>query len=439
MSRTPLGVLLTTLGALGFPAGLLVGSLAPAVAGLALIAFIEAARRHALGVPVQAKRSVPRRARLGLPFLVRVEVRGPALLEIEDEVPAGITALGHATGRGRAELEYRAEAHVAGQARWQHVRVRMRDPWGLWQLERAVEVESTVEIEPEPDWAIKGRRVGRRHTVQRLAKARRAVEPQPEVENVRPAQPFDRLRDIHWARSALMGTLHARQRERAAPRKVVVFLDAMPSMRVTTLHAKAATASRIALGVAAAARGAGVTSSLVAFHDGGVLKTADMGVGMHDLLHGLGRLPAGTRGDALHLEPERTRGATAQERAFLSRLAPLVGGTSAPPFEAALSLLAHDDPSFVVAILDGEVRPRLARVVADRLQRRGHDVLVIVPATGAHHVRRRDGAAVLGVLEEALLRRERLARELAGRRVPLLVATPHNVQEIVQEVARRAQ
>ena len=444
--RTALGAALTGLAILGFAAAVLLGTLAPAVAALVLLGTLESARRAAVDVPVEAERTAPPRGRMGEDLETRVVARSASglPLAVEDLPPEGGMLVGTTRGDGRGEAVATATVRpgAPGAMVWTRTRVVVRDPWGTWQVARELAAPARTEVAPEPEWAARGRRAGRRRTVQAVARARHAQEPQPEPETVREYRPGDRVRDIDWARSSRLGLLFTKERERASPRRVLVLLDAGRSMRIDRRVPKLATAARIAAGVAAAAEGAGVSASLVAFHEGGVEHSGLGGAALREVLERLAALPAVTGGDLLLAGEDL--GPDAAESAFLRRVAPFVGGAAPglPPFEGALAVLTRGgvDPGMVVALLDAEADPQRALVAVDRLRRRGHEVVLVVPATGPHHaVRAEADGGLKDTLREAYVRRKDLERRLASRRVEVLVARPGEETQVIEEVARRAQ
>lgn len=443
--RTAFGALAAGAGVAGFALALWTGSLAPALAGLVLFAGAAEARRSARSVPVRVERRLPERARLGGTFRVVTTAESPHRLPLRvvDEEPPGVRVTGatRRSGRGQARHERDLEPMSSGTLAWHRARVTTTDPWGLWEVERRVGAPGSVLVSPEGAWVAAGLRVGRRHVVDTLRRSRTAHEPMPEVERVREHEPGDRARDIDWARSSRSPEMWTRERERAAPRPMLILLDATDTMRRADGTPKLATAARFVTAAAAAGRAAGVKVHMVAFSEAGMVETRSQSGGVRQTLERLAGLPEAHAGAPLLAQVEAgLRSATDAERRFLRSLGGLGGGV-AEPVHAALAAVTRrsGDPASLLAVLDWEAQPVRSRMILRRLRRHGHHVMVAAPATGPHHARRSalDEATERAVVE-AFRRRAAGAREAAELGARWLSLAPGSEEEALQEVAKWA-
>jgi uncharacterized protein (DUF58 family) len=450
MPKTGLGRLVTAAAWLTMLVAFLIGSLAPALVALGLLAMQDGARRRLAGATLRLARRMPKTAPLdaAIETTTTAEAVPRVPITLTDEPPDALITIRrhHESRRGHAEERLVVKTIEPGTARWTHATVRLADPWGLNEDTRRQRLESSLEVRPETHWAVKGRSTGRRHTVQTTSRRRRALQPEPDVRGVRPWHPGDPARDIDWHRTSRHDEPYTKERERRAPRPVHILLDAGRTMRWRRRQSKLATATRLAYAVAASAQAAGVTASLTAFDETGTTTTRRAALGRRSLPQTLGRLArldSAVPVTQLPAPPIETH-ATDDERAFLAATQPFARGTGPrhTPIEAALAALTRADTpaSLVVAILDAETLPRQALVAARRLTGHGHQVVLVAPATGTHHYRRREATGtVLRHLTEYRLRRERLGRSLAAHRTPLLTLTPRNIDQVLTEVARWAQ
>lgn len=441
MRTTGLGALLTGMAWIAMLAAFLLGTLAPAIVAVTLLGGLEAARRGVRRSPVQVRRTLPERMEVGQQATLRIDATSqrplPLWVEQEADVPLRVVARRHGAGRGHAWQELDVQAVESGTATWRTATVRYSDAWGLHESVRELGAVDALPVAPEAHWLTTGRREGQRQAVQTVVRGKRHFETTPQVEAVREFQPGDRMRDVDWARSSRMQTLHSRVRERVLPRPVTVLLDATATMRHHRRRAKITTGARIAYGVLAAAQGAGVLAQVIVADERGMLR-AGSGRGMGQAMAQLGRLDALVPVDALPVAGDAE--GRPEDRGFLGAVSLLHLGRTPPaaPLDAATVELSRRDPSLIVAILDAEVDPVSADGVVRRLRQAGHDVLLVAPATGAHHVRRSEAPGMEDRLEGYLDVRRRLAKRLDGIGVPLISAGPHDVERVVREVARWA-
>ncbi len=445
-SSTALGVIVQGTAWVSILLGFLLGSLAPALVGVVLLGFVEGARGAVTGAALSIERDLPERVSLDESFEARVHVRAEnePRLSVEDVVPSGLRVLEASSSppsAGAASSRAVVLAEEPGRARFERVRVSLSDPWGMVETVREHACVGTVRVAPERGFVEAGRQAGRSSPIEELASSRHGHDRIPEVEKIREYRPGDRARDIDWARtSQRRDELMVRERERAGPRPVVVLLDATTSMRFKRRVSKLASASRVALGLAAAAEGAGVECRVVAFDESGIVRASTGGDRrIVDVLESLSSLSGTLEVETVPSRAGAEGRVSGQERAFLRALSPFVRGPapSATPLESALALVNESvrDPSIVVAVLDAEWAPERARVAVKRLSRRGHDVALVAPATGAHHyVRREATGRVLEGIEEAFSNRETLRREIRAYDAPLFSLFPGGEQDAVEEV-----
>ncbi|MGB1586948.1 MAG: DUF58 domain-containing protein, partial [Thermoplasmatota archaeon] len=244
---TPLGRLLALAATLLFIFAFIFGSVATALGGVALLGFLDAARRTIRADGVTATRDAPAIVRVGDPFEVTATARAGSGAPVmpRAELPEGLELLdvSHATGNP-GHLRQKVRTTAPGDLQFSSLRVDVEDVWGLWTYPLSAPAPARVRVAAEAEFAEHGRRTGRRHTVQTAVPDPDVAEQLPEVRAVRPYQPGDRARDIDWGITSRLGSLHVREREHAAPRKFVVFLDATRSMRRPGRVPKIRTATR---------------------------------------------------------------------------------------------------------------------------------------------------------------------------------------------------
>lgn len=151
---------------------------------------------------------------------VRVEVRLP-----EGRLLPGETVLEVALpARAQVRRAVTVTAYVRGHWNPPPVTIAVSDPWGLWLRPFTVPGAPTVVVLP----ALVPVRRADLPAVSPLAEVpdRRALTTDPTaIVGVRPYEPGDPLRTIHWPATAATGTLVRRETERAWARDLVVVLD----------------------------------------------------------------------------------------------------------------------------------------------------------------------------------------------------------------------
>ncbi len=183
---------------------------------------------------VRVKRSLPRRAFAGTPCLVELEVenrktRAPSYsIELEDVFES---AAGRAEGRcyflkipprDRACAAYRFVPNRRGRVALAGVIVRTRYPFGLFEKWRVLPLEEELLVYPElgPDapppagQGLSGHEVPTEHPGQGT-----------EVAGLRAYREGDEARSIHWRRTASLGRVVVRERERDTARRMTVVID----------------------------------------------------------------------------------------------------------------------------------------------------------------------------------------------------------------------
>lgn len=451
MRRTRLGTLVLAVGWLCFPIALVAGTLAPAILGVLLVA--AAARRRPNAATVDVSRTLPADAASGEPFEVEIVARAPggSPLLLHQPIPQGVAVLdAKATpGRGVARLALRLVASRAGVVTLGPPVARVQDAWGLWEMEVTAPMLDHVRVVPGTSAIESGRRAGRRLDVGAKAKRRLEGDVEPEIERLRDHQPGDRIRDIDWAHSTKLSKLISRELTRRAPLPVIVLLQATASTRLQRRVSKLDTGIDAALGILAAANAAALPAGLVAWDDAGVRAQVRIGSTRQVLTLALKRLAAlPARRELEEVEatgeaPERVEAPTAQEREFLDAIGTFdpTGARGLTPLESALGAVARvsSQPALVIALLDVEEEPALARAVASRLQRRGHRCVVAGFASGAHHYGLREvDDAVLASLVRWRVHRDRAAKACRTLRVPFFTLPPGITPAAIKEVVGSA-
>ena len=151
---------------------------------------------------------------------VRVEVKLPAgrLLPSETVLELALPA------RSSVRREVQISAYVRGHWTPPPVKVEVSDPWGVW-------LRSTSAASPPPVTVLPALVPVRRvdlpavSPLAELPDVRSLTTDPTAIVGVRPYEPGDPLRSIHWPATASTGTLVRRETERAWARDLVVVLD----------------------------------------------------------------------------------------------------------------------------------------------------------------------------------------------------------------------
>ncbi|HUR60842.1 MAG TPA: DUF58 domain-containing protein [Candidatus Thermoplasmatota archaeon] len=414
MSATRLGTLVLSAAWALFTVALLLGNWGMGLACFAVLGVLASTRRKALPPRSEVRREVTGDARQGSVLTVTLRGSAPTVgqMDVEAPLPLGMQLL-HArrtVRRGSFELEQRVQALAVGGVPWPRVRLSMTDPWGLQEAVLEVDCPRPVVVQPDAQWALKGRRLGLRHPVTKTVKAPMASERSLEIERVRGFQAGDSMRDIDWKASSRLGGMQVRERERHMPRPVTVILDATPPMRVQRHDSKLVSAVRVARGALAAAAGAGTSSRLVALGEDGC-----QGFPINGVLDAESKLAA-----------------------LLSQGPPLAPRESRAVPVAASQVLAAVGKSagLQVLLVDAETDPTLALELIPHLKRRG-EVCVVVPATAAHLYRRHEARGpVLAAMRRWRANRGRVEEAARRLRVPCFVMLPGDEDEVLEHFAR---
>jgi uncharacterized protein (DUF58 family) len=175
---------------------------------------------------LEFRRRLPRRAYAGAPALVEIEVYNrkkyaPSYsIEVEDRLENRRTDkrcyfLKVAAG-ARQTAAYRRVAPVRGPETYLALRVATRFPFGLFEKWREIDMREVQLVYPSP------LRSGAERTpvVVFGEQVTREERGYGEVDGVRELADGDPVRDIHWAKTAAMGKLVARERRREGARAV---------------------------------------------------------------------------------------------------------------------------------------------------------------------------------------------------------------------------
>ncbi|MFP5356221.1 MAG: hypothetical protein ACLGIK_13920, partial [Gemmatimonadota bacterium] len=200
MRRTRLGWLLLTAGWSSFPLALVFQTLAPALLGVVLLAFVASAR---LPTPsLLARRTIAPGSCQHEPITVttHVEASPPLPILAKDCVPPGADLLAQAgsSGHGTARHELVLRATRPGLMVFGEARVIFRDPHGLLEDEMGVPMRDVIEVRPDPSRLRTAERVARDLARGGRRRARLAADTEPEFERIRDWREGDRLRDIDW-------------------------------------------------------------------------------------------------------------------------------------------------------------------------------------------------------------------------------------------------
>lgn len=217
---------------------------------------------------ITGQRVLPSRAFAGGPALIEVVLRNdktrlPSFsLEVEDQ------AEGAATDRrcyflkvepaGEQRATYRRELTERGRMRFTSLRVSTRYPFGLFDKWRILPATSELVVFPFVDPSVRAPdlSIGGEGAADRIVRG-----PGIEPAGLRDYRVGDEARSLHGRRSAALGRLVVREREREANRTIVIALDEScvegDSVSSTRLEARISRAAGIA--VDAHARGATVS------------------------------------------------------------------------------------------------------------------------------------------------------------------------------------
>ncbi len=179
---------------------------------------------------LEFRRRLPRRAFAGTAALVEIEVYNtkryaPSYsIEVEDRIEGRRTDkrcyfLKISPG-ARQTAAYRRVAPVRGPERFVALRVATRFPFGLFEKWREVDMVEEHVVYPAPH-----RLLGRARPV--LAAGDRVTREERghgEVDGVRELADGDPARDVHWAKTAAVGRLVARERRREGVRAVRIMV-----------------------------------------------------------------------------------------------------------------------------------------------------------------------------------------------------------------------
>jgi uncharacterized protein (DUF58 family) len=181
---------------------------------------------------VRARRGLPARAFAGSPSLVEIALENektwlPSFsLEAEDQADDAPTDRRcyflKVEAKGTQRASYRREPPKRGVLRFRRVRLTTRYPFGLFDKWRILPLEDELVVFPSielPEGRSEARSDG--------ADANAGVVPGVGVEpaGVREYRPGDEARNLHGRRSAALGRLVVRERERESARLFVIALD----------------------------------------------------------------------------------------------------------------------------------------------------------------------------------------------------------------------
>lgn len=205
---------------------------------------------------LEFRRRLPRRAFAGVAALVEIEVHNtkryaPSYsIEVEDRIEGRRTDkrcyfLKVSPG-ARQTAAYRRVAPVRGPERFVALRVATRFPFGLFEKWREVDMDEEHVVYPAPH-RLPGRA---RPTVAAGDRVTREERGHGEVDGVRELADGDPARDVHWAKTAAVGRLVARERRREGVKAVQVWVaNAPPEVEGLDPAARARAESEFALRV----------------------------------------------------------------------------------------------------------------------------------------------------------------------------------------------
>ncbi|MEC7518558.1 MAG: DUF58 domain-containing protein [Myxococcota bacterium] len=182
---------------------------------------------------VRVGRQLPRRAFAGTPCLVEL-----SLLNLKRRLPSYSVELEDVAGPddeggrrvwflkvGPGETQLRAYSRTPARRGWlrlTQLRVRTRYPFGLFEKWRVIDVEDALLVFPKVDDAPSIAQV--RAETGPDAPSRR-LGPGAEVAGLRDYVAGDDARSIHWRRSASLGRVVVRERQRDEARKLTLVVD----------------------------------------------------------------------------------------------------------------------------------------------------------------------------------------------------------------------
>jgi uncharacterized protein (DUF58 family) len=186
---------------------------------------------------LRVERRLPKRFFVGSPAVVELVVhngkpRAPSYsVEVEDQSPADPAerrCYYLKVDAGTEETSaYRRVPTRRGPLTLTGFRVSTRYPFGLFEKSRIIDDEAEILVYPEviPEPALEGRD---RHEGNEAAAPRPG--PGAEVVGLRDYRDGDEARQIHWKRTASLGRLVVRERERESARRLTLLIDnALPA------------------------------------------------------------------------------------------------------------------------------------------------------------------------------------------------------------------
>ena len=179
---------------------------------------------------LEFRRRLPRRSFAGAPMLVEIEVHNskpwaPSYsIEVEDRIEARRTDKRcyflKVSAGARQTAAYRRVPPVRGMERYVSLRVATRFPFGLFEKWREIDLPDEQLVYPMP-----------RRVASRLSPAQTAGDlavheerGRGDVDGVRELADGDPARDIHWPKTAALGRVVARDRQREVARTVRIEL-----------------------------------------------------------------------------------------------------------------------------------------------------------------------------------------------------------------------
>ncbi len=183
-------------------------------------------------IGLHARRILPRRIFAKTPCRVEIVLRNkkrffPSFsLEVEDVVEGDETPTRSyflkVPPRGEDRVFYPHLAQRRGRRRFTHLRLMTRYPFGLIEKGRVIRAEDEVIVFPHIEPRPAPRPAGQAKLGEEATWAR---GPGSEVAGLRDYAPEDEARDIHWGRSASLGSVVVRERERERGVEYSLVLD----------------------------------------------------------------------------------------------------------------------------------------------------------------------------------------------------------------------